>query len=436
MIGLPRDEEAAVRKNAKSNSLRKAVGQGQLWLQLPGLVLEALYETVIAAGLACVDEVREAERSRLCGARYQHLTERQALRAGHVASSLVLGGRRVAVSRPRARSVDGHELSLPSWREWSTRDPLTERAVEQMMLGVSTRRYARSLEPLPPTAAARGISKSTVSERFVYGTERKLAELMSRELGSISLTALFIDGVHFGEHLVLAAIGVDEHGDKHVLGLREGATENAATCKVLLADLIKRGLNPERSLLVVIDGAKALQKAVVEVFGARALVQRCREHKKRNVSEALPERLRASVRTTMNQAYATREAKRARRLLDNLARRLEHQHPGAAASLREGLDETLTVMRLGLPESLERVLSSTNLIENLFSRVREIGRRVRRWQNGTMVLRWSAAGVLEAERGFRKIAGYRAMPILAAALRTHDAKTIRASAVDHTEKAA
>jgi putative transposase len=191
------------------------------------------------------------------------------------------------------------------------------------------------------------------------------------------------------------------------------------------------------SLLVVIDGAEALRKAVVEVFGARALIQRCREHKKRNVTEALPERLRASVRVTMNQAYATREPKRARRLLDNLARRLEHQHPGAAASLREGLDDTLTVMRLGLAENLERVLSSTNLIENLFRRVREIGRRVRRWQSGTMVLRWAATGVLEAERGFRKLAGYRAMPTLVAALRTRDAQFGFSSApVDATEKAA
>jgi putative transposase len=436
MIGWLRAEEAAVGKNAKSKPIRKDAGPGQLWLQLPGLVREALYETVVAAGLACVDEVLEAERSGLCGVRYQHVAERQALRTGHVASSLTLGGRRVAVSRPRVRSVDGHELSLPSWREWSTRDPLTERAVEQMVLGVSTRRYARSLEALPPAATVRGISKSAVSERFVYGTERKLAELMSRELNGLSLAALFIDGVHFGEHVVLAAVGVDEGGEKHVLGLREGATENAAAVRALLADLIERGLDSEQSLLAVIDGAKALHKAVVEVFGARALIQRCREHKKRNVSEALPERLRTSVRIAMNQAYAMGDAKRARRLLDNLARRLEHQHPGAAASLREGLDETLTVMRLGLPDNLERVLSSTNLIENLFSRVREIGRRVRRWQSGTMVLRWTAAGVLEAERGFRKIAGYRAMPLLVAALRAGDTKTEREPTVDDGKKAA
>ena len=380
---------------------------------------------MIGVGLACVDEALEAERAALCGARYVHRADRQALRAGHLASSLVLGGRRVAVSRPRVRSVEGRELKLPSWQEWSARDPLDQRALEQMVLGVSTRRYARSLEPLPQTVQVRGVSKSAVSDRFVYGTERKLAELMSRNLRGLALVALMIDGVHFGEHVVLAAVGVDERGGKQVLGLREGATENAAAVKALLADLVERGLD-NRSLLIVIDGAKALHKAVVEVFGRRALIQRCREHKKRNVTDALPERLRAGVRSAMNQAYATRDAGRAQRLLGNLARRLEHQHPGAAASLREGLEETLTVMRLGLSENLERVLSSTNLIENLFSRVREIGRRVKRWQSGTMVLRWTAAGVLEAERGFRKLAGYRAIPTLVAALRAHDAQLDRA----------
>ena len=424
-----------MKQSAKGKDGRKAA-RGQLWLHLPGLVREALYDTVIGAGLACVDEVLETERVALCGERYEHLPDRQALRAGHVASSLVLGGRRVAVQRPRARSVAGRELRLPSWREWSARDPLEQRAVEQMVLGVSTRGYARSLEPLPEAVAIRGISKSAVSERFVYGTERKLAELMSRELRQLRVVALLIDGVHFGEHVVLTAVGVDEHGDKHVLGLREGATENAAAVRALLADLVERGLDTNRALLIVIDGAKALHKAVVEVFGAHGLIQRCREHKKRNVTDALPERLRGTVRSAMNQAYATRDTKRARRLLDSLARRLEHQHPGAAASLREGLEETLTVMRLGLPENLERVLSSTNLIENLFSRVREIGRRVKRWQSGTMVLRWTAAGVLEAERGFRKLVGYRAMPILVAALRARDAQFERNPEVDVAEKAA
>jgi transposase-like protein len=201
--------------------------------------------------------------------------------------------------------------------------------------------------------------------------------------------------------------------------------------------LIERGLNPHRAILVVIDGAKALRKAVSETLGARVLIHRCHAHKKRNVSDALPERMRASVCRTMNQAYATREPKRARRLLENLARRLESAHPGAAGSLREGLEETLTVMRLDLPERLERVLSSTNLIENLFSRVRDTARRVKRWQGGMMILRWTAAGVLEAERHFRKITGYRrALPKLVTALRARDAAIDRQRKIDEAEKAA
>ena len=222
-----------MKKSAEDKDGRKAA-RDQLWLHLTGMVREALYETVIGAGLACVDEVLEMERVALCGERYARVADRQALRAGHVASSLVLGGRRVAVNRPRARSVEGRELRLPSWREWSARDPLEQRALEQMVLGVSTRRYARSLEPLPEAVPVRGVSKSAVSERFVYGTERKLAELMSRDLRQLHVVALLMDGVHFGEHVVLAAVGVDEHGAKHVLGLREGATENAAAVRALL----------------------------------------------------------------------------------------------------------------------------------------------------------------------------------------------------------
>jgi putative transposase len=202
----------------------------------------------------------------------------------------------------RARSTDNHELRLPGWQAWSSHDPLDERAFEQMVLGVSTRRYARSLEPLPQEVKVRGISKSAVSERFVVGTQRRLAELMQRDLSGLKLIALLIDGVHFADHVVLAAVGIDVDGAKHPLGLREGATENAAACKALLEDLIERGLDPNRAILVVIDGAKALRRAVLDTFGERALIQRCQAHKKRNVTDALPERMRASVRTAMNQA--------------------------------------------------------------------------------------------------------------------------------------
>lgn len=423
-----------MRKTGKKREKEQSASQFQFPFR--GLAREALWDTVVLSGFGFVQDELEAERTALCGERYAHQEHRQAGRAGHVPSSLVLGGRRVGIRRPRARSGDGHELRLPSWQAWSARDPLDERAFEQMVLGVSTRRYARSLEPLPEEVAVGGIGKSVVSERFVVGTQRRLAELMRRDLRDLKLVALLIDGVHFAEHVVLAAVGIDSSGEKHPLGLREGATENAAACTALLADLIERGLNPNRAILVVIDGAKALRRAVLEVFGERALLHRCHAHKKRNVAEALPQRLRASVHSAMNQAYANGDPKRARRLLENLARRLESDYPGAAASLREGLEETLTVMRLGLPENLERVLSSTNLIENLFSRVREVARRVKRWQGGTMILRWTAAGVLEAERHFRKVAGYRALPKLVAALRAHDAAIARQRGVDNRKQAA
>ena len=422
-------------KNGKRRG-REQRAHRQLMLPLRGLARAARWETVVISGLALVAEAMAAERAALCGPRYAHLAERQAQRSGHVPSSLVLGGRRVKVERPRARSIDGHELSRPSWRAWSARDPLDQRAFEQMVLGVSPRRYARWLEALPNEFEVRGVGKRAVRERLVAGTQRRLSELMRRDLSGLALVALMIDGVHFAEHVVLAAVGIESNGTKHVLGLREGATENAAACKALLADLIERGLNPNRAILVVIDGAKALHKAVSETFGARVLIHRCHAHKKRNVTDALPERMRAAAGSAMNQAYATRDPKHARRLLENLARRLESAHPDAAASLREGLEETLTVMRLDLPESLERVLSSTNLIENLFSRVRDTARRVKRWQGGTMILRWTAAGVLEAERHFRKIAGFRALPKLVAALRAHDAAIDRARQVENGKRAA
>ena len=281
-----------------------------------------------------------------------------------------------------------------------------------------------------------GISKSTISERFVAGSTVKLEELTQRRLEGLELLVLMIDGVHFAEHVVLVAVGIDGQGNKHVLGLREGASENASACKELLAELIERGLKAERSLLVVIDGAKALHKAVTDTFGARVLIHRCQVHKKRNVLEQLPERMRASVKATINQAYALRDYKRAERLLENLARQLSRDYPGAAASLHEGLQESLSLMRLELPPSLERVLSSTNLIENLFSRVRQVAQRVKRWQGGTMILRWTAAGVLEAERSFRKVAGYQGLPMLMSKLRALDAALDRQCRVEKINRAA
>jgi transposase-like protein len=372
--------------------------------------------------MAALEKLLEEERAAACGPRYAHDAARRASRHGHAPGELVMGGRRVAVRRPRARTRDGQEVVLPSWTAFSSEDLLDHRAVEQLVLGVSTRGYERSIEPLPPGVRGRGASKSTVSRRFVRATREQLDELLGRRLDDLELVVLMIDGLHVADHVVLVALGIDAEGKKHVLGLREGATENATACRALLADLRDRGLRTDRSILVVLDGAKALRRAVQDVFGDRAIVQRCQEHKKRNVEEQLPESMRPKARAAMNEAYRTRDAARARKLLENLARRLEGEHPGAVASLREGLDETLTVLAFKLPEALERTLATTNPIENLVGTCRRVTRNVRRWRGGSMIVRWIATSLLEASRGFRRLRGHRGMPQLVAALRARDAR--------------
>ena len=379
----------------------------QLVLGLRHLVRENLRDFVISAGTAALAEVLEEERTRLVGPRYAHLPERRARRAGSAPGELVMGGRRVQVRRPRARTLDGQEVQLPTWTAFGAEDPLHERAVEQMLVGVSTRRYARSLEPLPADLPSRGTSRSAVSRRFVAATERQMAEWLGRDLGGLELGVLMIDGVHIDEHVMLVALGIDADGKKHVLGVREGATENTTACTALLADLRDRGLRTDRPVLVVIDGAKALAKAVRNVFGERAIVQRCQAHKIRNVVDQLPDDMKPSVRQAMRDAYAASDGDRAHTMLTNLVRRLRDKHPGAASSLEEGLDETIAVKRLGLPKKLERQLSTTNAIENLMGSVRRLSRRVKRWRGGRMILRWTVTAVSDAATRFRRVTGAR-----------------------------
>lgn len=394
--------------------LREVLGEAardqanvQLVLGLRHLVRENLREFVISAGTAALTAVLEEERTQLVGPKYAHLPDRHARRAGSARGELVMGGRRVQVRRPRARTLDGQEVQLPSWAKFGAEDPLHERAVEQMLVGVSTRRYARSLEPLPTDLPSRGTSRSAVSRRFVAATERQMAEWLGRELGALELGVVMIDGIHIDEHVMMVALGIDGDGKKHVLGVREGATENAAACTALLADLRDRGLHTDRPVLVVIDGAKALAKAVRNVFGERAIVQRCQAHKTRNVVDQLPDDMKPSVRQALREAYAASDGDRARTMLTNLARRLRDKHPGAASSLEEGLDETLSVKRLRLPKKLERQLSTTNAIENLMGSVRRLSRRVKRWQGGRMILRWTVTAVSDAATRFRRITGAR-----------------------------
>jgi len=401
---------------------------------LSAVVRRDLRAFVVDAGMAALAELLEQERTAVCGPRHARDKGRRAYRAGHTQGELVMGGRRLSVARPRARTVSGEEVELPSWSFFSEEDPLTERALEQMLVGVSTRKYERSLEPTGPGVKTRGTSKSAVSRRFVAKTEAQMDEWLKRDLSQISLSALMIDGVHVDEHVLLVALGTDVDGNKHVLGVREGATENSTACTELLADMVERGLRTDYTILAVLDGSKALAKAVRAVWGKRVLIQRCQVHKLRNVTDQLPESMRPAVKKTMQQAYRARNARTAKRLLANLLQRLRSEHPGAAGSLEEGLDETLTVMAMGLPEWLERTLSTTNAIENLIGSVRNLGHRVRRWRDGKMILRWAATALIEASKQFRKLRGHAGMSRLVAALRAHDAALD--GTVDRKENAA
>jgi transposase-like protein len=317
------------------------------------------------------------------------------------------------------RTADG-EVALPTFQTMAATDPLDRRVVEQMLVGVATRQYARSLEPLAPAVTSRGTSKSAVSRRFVAKTRAQLETWQAAPLDGLDLVALLLDGVHVGEHCLIVALGVAADGEKHALGIWEGSTENAAVCQSLLSNLQSRGLRTDRSLLVLLDGSKALRKAVRETFGDAALVQRCQIHKLRNILDHLPERQRPWVKAILQRAYRSADVATATRLLRDLAKRLEVEHPSAAESVREGLEETLTIIALGLADSLRRSLSTTNAAESLISRTRHVKRNVKRWRGGQMVLRWVAAGVLEAVKGFRRLKGHKAMPQLVAGLRARD----------------
>lgn len=420
--------EARPQLRATLGELAREEADKQLMLGLAHLVRENLREFVISAGMTALTAVLEEERTELVGPRYAHLPARQAHRSGSAPGELVMGGRRVQVRRPRARTLDGKEVQLPSWTEFGAEDPLNERAVEQMLVGVTTRRYARSLEPLPADLPSRGTSRSAVSRRFVAATERQMAEWLGRDLGAIDLGVLMIDGVYIDERVLLVALGIDADGKKHVLGVREGATENATSCTALLADLRDRGLRTDRPTLVVLDGAKALAKAARNVFGEHAIVQRCQAHKTRNVVDQLPDEVKPSVRQALRDAYAASDANRARTMLTNLVRRLRDDHPGAASSLEEGLDETLSVKRLRLPKKLERQLSTTNAIENLMGSVRRLSHRVKRWRDGKMILRWTVAAVADAATRFRKVTGAgEGMTALMRALARHESSAAAAS---------
>ena len=345
------------RRQSKSPALRH--------LPLVDILADAqaeLQELVVQSGLKVLEAMLEEDRVAGCGPRYAHPPERRASRAGHAPSEVVLGGRKVALRRRRGRHA-GQEVAVPTFRAFAADDPLNRRVVEQMLVGVATRQYGRSLEPLGPDGRTRGTSKSAVSRRFVAQTQAQLDAGRATPLADLDLAVLLLAGVHVGHPCIVVALGIDVTGQKHALGVWEGSTEHTTVCQGLLTNLQSRGLRTARSVLVILDGAKALHTAVTQTFGAAAVLQRCQIHKQRNVLEYLPQAPRPWVQAILTRAYTHRDVKAARRLLQDLARRLDTDHPSAATSVRDGLDETLTILGFGLSERRQRSLATTNAAE-------------------------------------------------------------------------
>ena len=399
-------------------------------VQLPLPLLAVLADTRTAFFGLCVEagqqvlmKMMEAERTQLCGPPHVPDPQRRAYRHGKVAGAVTLGGRRILVPRLRARSVAGAELVLPSFAYAAGRDPLDAHTLDAIAVGVSTREYGRVLDPLPTRRTERAVAKSSVSRRFVALTRARVTAWLAQPLDGLDVRVVLIDGLHFRDHVILLALGIAADGHKHVLALREGTTENATVCKALLSDLRERGLDLDQPTLFIVDGGTGLRKAIREHCGRAALVHRCQIHKARNVLEHLPETMRPRIGRALEEAYALPEASLAERRLTQLAAGLERTHPGAAASLREGLAETLTLQRLGVTGALYRTLRSTNAIENLNGLVGHFVRNVRRWRDGGMLVRWIATGLQDAQQRFRRIRGCGEMPALIRPLDRHQVDT-------------
>ncbi len=384
----------------------------QMVLPLAGIVSllqEGVGNLLREAGLLLMMEVMEEEVRHLVGERYVQNPERQASRWGKEKGYCVIDGQKVPIPRARVREKANGEVKLGSYELFQRGGPLQTAVWDKMMRGLSTRNYGPVVKDF---AEAYGIEKSAVSENFIEASREKLKELMERPLGDVKLCAVLIDGTPFKDRQMIVALGIGCDGRKTVLGLREGATENATVVNSLLSELVERGLDFSMPRLYILDGGKALATAVKRHAGEAGFIQRCQVHKKRNVIDHLPEEHKADVKRKLQNAYAMVEYADAKKALENLHRELMYINPSAARSLEEGLEETLTVHRLRVPEQLRRTLSSTNVIESAFSIVETVCRNVKRWRAGDQIERWVASGLLVAERQFRKVIGYRQIPML------------------------
>ena len=395
----------------------------------------------LAAGLEALAEMMEQDALAACGERHERGRRRKAHRWGKTKGKIGFHGGKVEMARPRLRGFDGKEQALPSWEAAQSEDWLGKWAMNQMLINVSTRKFQRSMR-LPeggvPAPKGAGLSRSAASRHFVALSAVRLKEWMGSDLSGLDLLVIQIDGIHMDDDMTLvAAVGVDANGDKHPLGAVEGATENAATVRALIDNLVERGLDPAAPRLFIIDGSKALSKAIRATFGRDAAIQRCQIHKARNIMDRLPKSMHAQVRRVLRQAWERDDAGKAEALLRNFARRLEKDWEGVSASILEGLDEMLTVTRLGLPAELRRSLACTNIIENLMGTVRRVCRNVKYWRSPSMALRWTGAAMQEAVKGFRRLKAHKQLPMLKDALAKHKAKAVPSNEhLAHTAKAA
>jgi putative transposase len=390
------------------------VGNPAVQMVLPmaevvGWLRKGVGELVRQAGLQLMDLMMQEEVRELVGERSERQAERTANRWGSEQGYCVVMGQKVAVKRPRVRSTDNTEVRLGSYEMFHRGEPLTETVWEKLMLGLSTRKYDQAVRQF---TEAYGLEKSTVSEHFIEASRAKLKDMMERRLGKMRLCALLIDATPFEGQQMVAALGIGEDGRKTILGIRQGATENATVVGELLGDLLERGLDFTVPRLYVLDGGKALTAAVKKYAGGSAAIQRCQVHKRRNVLDHLTDEQKPGVTKKLNAAYALDDYAAAKQALDVLHRELMDLNPSAARSLGEGMEETLTVHRLHLPMQLRKTMSSTNVIESAFSIVERVCRNAKRWHAGDQRERWVGSGLLVAEKQFRRVQGHKQIPAL------------------------
>jgi len=410
-----------VRKNyqstdRKSNQKFEIVEGPELMVKVPLPMAEVwtemqaqVEELTGQAGLQILRAILENEVTRRVGLPHHPDPTAGCVRWGKQPGYVVFGGQKIPLKRPRVRTREGQEVELESYGLLQQDGKLQRAVRERMVAGLSTRNYRRAVESV---LEGYGIEKSSVSRQFIAASGNQLRALCERRLEDLHLVVLMIDGIHFGGQVLVAALGIAESGEKHILGLWQGATENTTVAKGLLEDLVERGLDLKRRYLVVIDGSKALRAAVDRVFGEQVEVQRCQVHKRRNIREYLPKNSQRDYDRRMRNAYALDNYADAKEALQKIFRQLERVNPTAARSLEEGLEETLTVHRLGVGAVLRRKLATTNPIESCLSMVQQVTRNVKRWREGDQQLRWVAIGLLEAEKRFRRIKGYQQMLLL------------------------